>query len=264
MSLTTTRGSKSTVRAGYWKGAIAPYGYKRLLLDEKGNPIKILENRERKYQKNHRVKLTVGDPQEIEVVRRIFDCYAYHGMGIKAVVNMLNEEAMPSARGGKWSVSMIHRILGNVTYLGTLVWGKTKEGKFPRLENSWNDTNPSATLHDEDKWIVCEGAHEPIVSKEVFQKVQDVRQRRNCFTPGQLRVATWQPASAIARITRLRQSLATAHASHGRRHHPSSLDHARTAQVSSATLAANHFAQPSSIDGKLPAGSFSQDGGKYP
>ena len=184
LSLTTTRGSKTAARQGYWNGSIAPYGYKRLLVDEHGNPIKVLKNGERKYQKNHKVKLIPGNPKEIEVVKRIFHCYAYKGMGVKAIVNMLNSEGIPSPKGGKWCITIVYRILTNPVYTGAIVWGKTKRGKFSRLENTWGDINPTKTLHDRDKWVICENAHEPIISKELFQRVEKIRKQRDCFTPG--------------------------------------------------------------------------------
>lgn len=184
LSMLTTRGSKTTAMAGYWNGAMAPYGYARLLLDENGVPIKVLKKGERKYQKNHKVKLTPGDPEEVEVVHKIFDCYAYHGMGGKAIVNMLNDEGIPSATGKKWGTTIVHRILSNPVYVGTIVWGKTKGGKFSRLENTWNDTNPGSYMHDRDKWVVCENAHEPLVSRDTFQRVQEIKKQRDCFKSG--------------------------------------------------------------------------------
>ncbi len=184
LSMLTTRGSKTTAMAGYWNGAMAPYGYARLLLDENDIPITVLEKGKRKYQSNHRVKLTPGNPDEIEIVKRIFDCYSCRGMGGKSIVNMLNEEGIPSATGKQWGTSIVHRILSNPVYIGTIVWGKTKGGKFSRLENTWNDTNPTSSMHDRDKWVVCENAHEPLVSRDTFQRVQEIKKQRDCFRPG--------------------------------------------------------------------------------
>ena len=39
LSHLSTRGSRTAAEHGFWNGATAPYGYKRLLVDDKGNPI---------------------------------------------------------------------------------------------------------------------------------------------------------------------------------------------------------------------------------
>jgi DNA invertase Pin-like site-specific DNA recombinase len=201
LSLLTTRGSRTTAEKGFWNGSGAPYAYKRAEVDDEKNIIRILEKGE-KCRPDHRVMLVKGDPGETEVVQRIFDCYLNRGMGCKAVAHMLNSEGIPSAHKGRvkcfknpdgswehranqgeWGISQIWRILTNPVYTGTLVWGKLKGGVFSRAENTWEDVNGSLTIHDKDKWVVCEDAHEALISKEVFSRVQELRKSKNYFRP---------------------------------------------------------------------------------
>ena len=182
LSELTTRGSRTTARNGFWNGAEAPFGYARLLVDKDGvTPIKVLKRGERKYQKEQKVKLVPGDPHEIAIIKEIFDMYVNQSMGLKLIASSFNERKIPSARGGKWGITIIHRIITNRVYIGTYIWGKNKNGKFSQSENTWNDTNTSKWLHDEEKWVVVENCHEPIIDQEIFDKAQIIRQKRDSF-----------------------------------------------------------------------------------
>lgn len=181
LSHLATRGSRTAAEHGFWNGATAPYGYKRLLVDDKGNPVKVLEKGERKYQKNWKVKLTPGDRRKINIVRKIFDLYVNKDIGLKAICSTLNREGIPSPKGGKWGITIIHRILSNEVYTGTLIWGKTKKGKFAMAENTWGDSNPTKTFHDKDFWVVCVNAHEAIIDRDFFEKARILANARNRF-----------------------------------------------------------------------------------
>ena len=73
-----------------------------------------------------------------------------------------------SSRGMQWVNDSIRKILDDKTYIGCMVYGKTwipdpgtgKEEHVPR-----------------DQWKVIEDHHKPIVSKEVFEKVQSMQIR---------------------------------------------------------------------------------------
>ena len=73
-----------------------------------------------------------------------------------------------ASRGLQWTSDMIRKIVDDKTYIGCMVYGKTripdpgtgKEAAVPR-----------------DQWKVMENHHEPIVSKEVFEKAQSLQIR---------------------------------------------------------------------------------------
>jgi DNA invertase Pin-like site-specific DNA recombinase len=61
------RGCVKIAEQGYWAGGQAPYGLERLLLDEKREPLHVLESGQRKGIQNQRVTLVEGDPDEVAV-----------------------------------------------------------------------------------------------------------------------------------------------------------------------------------------------------
>jgi len=89
-------------------------------------------------------------------VRRIFDLAVYHGLGAKAIANRLKEESIPYRNGKHWCKQRIGYILNNQIYYGAGVWNRTN--------------TKTRTLKPEDEWIIVEGNHDPIVSKELFMK----------------------------------------------------------------------------------------------
>ena len=120
---------------GFWMTTYAPYGYKRVYVQD---GIK------------KRPKLELNPPADA-VVRRIFDM-VLQGRSILDVTKTLNAEGIPTTNGKKWLKTTIHTMLDHEAYTGTLVWGaKAKDGAPPvRVEN----------------------AHPAIVSKRDFQKAR--------------------------------------------------------------------------------------------
>jgi site-specific DNA recombinase len=95
----------------------------------------------------HRLELV---PEEAMVVRYIYRLYLQEDMGIRRISGQLNEEGIPTRRGGKWSMVTIRDLLRNRAYLGTY----TRFG------------------------VKVPGSHQPLVSPEDFRKVQERLQAR--------------------------------------------------------------------------------------
>ena len=88
------------------------------------------------------------------IVKRIYRD-ASRGLGTKAIASALNTEGVPSPGKAHWGRSRVHSILINEAYIGNLVWGS---GEYNRRTGQ--------------EPVRCEDAHEPLVSKEVFNRVQ--------------------------------------------------------------------------------------------
>jgi DNA invertase Pin-like site-specific DNA recombinase len=58
-------------------------------------------------------------PDEAVVVQYIFRLYLEEGLGIRRIAGRLNEENIPTRRGGRWSMVSVRDILRNRAYLGT-------------------------------------------------------------------------------------------------------------------------------------------------
>ncbi|MFC1627536.1 recombinase family protein [Gemmatimonadota bacterium] len=164
----TVRGNKSNAEKGFFGGGQPPYGYRRMLCESDGTPLRQLGPGERKVG-DQKVKLALGPEEEVKTVRRIFRLYTVHGYTVKGIVTKLNEErqngGVPSPRGGAWSVSTVHGILRNPVHCGRIVWGR-------RCYHHLIYPVSIGMHHDEDDWAVCEDAHEAIVSVDMWDKAQ--------------------------------------------------------------------------------------------
>ena len=65
----------------------------------------------------------------------------------------------------KWNAKMINVILQNRVYIGELIQGKKKVESYR--------THKLITTN-KDEWIITENHHEPIISKEKFEQVQEI------------------------------------------------------------------------------------------
>ena len=64
-----------------------------------------------------------------------------------------------------WRIGTISNILHNQLYIGNTVQGKRKTRHYKGEERH---------VTDKDEWIIVEDTHEPIISKEMFDKVQTI------------------------------------------------------------------------------------------
>ena len=149
---------QSKQRQGQFIGAFASYGY-------------------RKDPQDHN-KLLV-DPCAAAVVQRIFNLYE-QGNGKIRIAKLLNEEGIPcpseykklnaeryhnGQKLGKttyWTYATIHRMLKNQMYIGNMEQGRaqrqTMHGRAKQL--------------DRNQWTIVEGTHEPIISRQQWERVQ--------------------------------------------------------------------------------------------
>ena len=148
-------------REGLWVGAFAPYGY-----------IKDPENKN---------KLIV-DEEAAEVVRYVFSLYL-SGLGIASITKRLNDEHIPNPATYKqahgqpfqsshkecsdlWHTYSVSRMLSNEVYIGNVVQGMSENV-------SYKSTKKRKKKREE--WDVVEGVHQPIISRDIWDRVQILR-----------------------------------------------------------------------------------------
>ena len=108
----------------------------------------------------------VVNESQARTVRRIFDLYL-DGNGVRKIQFVLEKEGHLTATGlTKWQPGNISRILRNPFYCGTIVYRKQFVPDFLEQKKINN-------FGEVDK-IVVEGSHTPIVTKEQFEKVQQM------------------------------------------------------------------------------------------
>lgn len=68
-----------------------------------------------------------------------------------------------------WTASSVNKILRNPVYTGDMVQGKTAKISFKSAKTMENP---------KENWIIAKDTHEAIISRELFEKVQQVRRKR--------------------------------------------------------------------------------------
>ena len=123
----------------------------------------------------------VVDEQVAPIVRRMFSMAA-EGTSCRQIASRFNEEKIPTPASyagiacshqgmysGKWSSERVSFMLQNETYVGNMVQGR-------QIKVSYKSKK---CLHQSpENWVVVEGTHEPLVSQEIFDKVQAMIQSR--------------------------------------------------------------------------------------
>lgn len=146
---------------GYWHGGPPPLGFRRMLVDEKGNHLHELAHGERKAIQNHRVVLVPGPEREVNMVRRIFHLFTVEGMCEREISQLLQNEPTPYYWKHNWCRRYVHEILRNATYAGHRHYA-TKSFRLNKLQKKYNRS----------KWKYALNAHEPLISQEVFDLTQ--------------------------------------------------------------------------------------------
>ena len=163
LSAKVFHGCIKIAQQGYWAGGKAPFGFDRLLLDERRNRLHVLTHGQKKSIQNQRVTLTLGPDDQVTIVRRIFDEFIAAARSMEEIAARLNADGLRSAMGGPWNVVKIRRILTNIMYAGTLVYNKTTSKlKTPTRRNPV------------DQWIRTAGAIDPLVDQAIFDRAQEV------------------------------------------------------------------------------------------
>ena len=145
-------------RQGQFIGAFASYGYRKDPAD--------------------RNRLLI-DPCAAAVVRRIFTLFE-QGNGKLRIARLLNQEGIPCPseykrlNGGRyhngqkldktayWTYATVHRMLKSQMYIGNM-----EQGRAPR-----QTMHGRARQMDRSQWTVVEGTHEPIISRQQWDRVQ--------------------------------------------------------------------------------------------
>ena len=117
-------------------------------------------------------KCTVGghlepNPAQAFFVRQIYDLYLA-GWGYSKIARHFTEENISPPKSN-WSSQSIMRILSSPVYIGVTVQGVSQKLSYKSKK----------TLRlPVDRWVVTPNTHEPIISREIFDRVQEERMHR--------------------------------------------------------------------------------------
>ena len=158
---------------GFHIGAFALYGYKK-------DP----------DQKGH----LIIDEEAAAVVREVFTLFS-QGMGKTAIARLLNDRGIPNPTEYKrrnglrykqpdnknstlWKYFAISDMLINEIYIGKMVQGKYGSVSY---KTKINKPRPKS------EWYIVEGTHEPIIDRELWDRVQAmVAERAKPFSSGNI------------------------------------------------------------------------------
>lgn len=113
----------------------------------------------------------VINPRGAAVVRQIFELFAQAEQGVGRIARELTRQGVPTPGGASsWSPSAVLRILKNEKYCGDLVQKKTVTLDYLTHKKKTN-------LGQEEK-VVLRGHHPPIVSRELYERVQAILAQR--------------------------------------------------------------------------------------
>ncbi|WP_243122770.1 recombinase family protein [Haloimpatiens lingqiaonensis] len=94
------------------------------------------------------------------------------GYSVDMIMKELVTESIKSPTGkDKWSKRTIQRMITNEKYIGSVILGKTYTGAYPNNKQKVN--------MGEQEQFIMQDAHEPIISVEIFEKVQEEIKRRS-------------------------------------------------------------------------------------
>lgn len=142
------RGTEKSCEFGYHIGE-PPYGYERTYIDK------------------HPTLKPI--PDQAENVKMIFDMYVNQRLGSYTIANKLNAMGAKPRKGDAFSRTTVQFILKNPIYIGQIVWNKRRHIK----KRNPGDKH-KRVLNPREKWIVADGIHQPIISKELFDKAQEI------------------------------------------------------------------------------------------
>ncbi len=174
-----TRGLREAASRGFWMGTNAPFGYKKVYVQDGAKKRPKLE----------------PNPPEDAVVKRMFDM-ALQGMSSLDIARNLNAEGIASPKGKQWLKSTVHTTINNEAYTGTVVWGvNAKDGAPP---------------------VRVEKAFPAIVSKRKFQQVANLLKSRAPKSVHPRRASSPYLLSGLAKCETCGKALTAAEAKSGK------------------------------------------------
>lgn len=122
-------------------------------------------------------KRYVINPRTAPIVRQIFTDYL-NGIPIIQIARQLNDRKIPTTRGNLWENRTVEYILYNPVYIGKI---------------RWNPKRRTRRDYDDPDIMIVDGAHEPIIDEETFNKVQlRLAEQKRTYLP-HVRKQAFQP-----------------------------------------------------------------------
>lgn len=122
-----------------------------------------------------------------KIVRLIFHKFVNEGKGTHVIARELKEDGISSMRAKEWDNTVILRIIRNEKYCGDLVQKKTITPDYLTHEKKYN--------HGEEDFVIIKNHHEPIISREMFDKANRILEERALSQEGKSKHSNRYPFS---------------------------------------------------------------------
>ena len=172
VSAAVSRTRAERAAAGLWTGGPVPFGY---ILGADSH-------------------LALGDPEHVEVVRRVFREYLARDIGAYALADELQAAGcpFPTYRGRTvWTDDLVRQILTDPQYTGDLYHNRTRAGKYNRTTAGGRVVKykpavvrkgkARAAVNAAEDYIVCPDAHPVIIDRATFEAVQRKLHSRRAY-----------------------------------------------------------------------------------
>ena len=156
LSVRLRRAKKINAQAGFWNGGPAPYGLRRMLVDDGRSPKQLLKEGEVKNLANGRIILVPGTAKEVSRILDIFRLRVHEGRSTKSIAHEFTRKGM-KCRGRAWTYGQVISILTNPTYTGCSTWGR-----------STGTLGGKRVPVSKERWTLKSGAFTGIIDQETF------------------------------------------------------------------------------------------------
>ncbi|MBA4542943.1 recombinase family protein [Thermoactinomyces daqus] len=147
ISVRVKLGMKEKVKKGEWAG-LSPFGYR--VKDKK----------------------LVVDPEEAEIVKKIFDMYVDENVGTSTIAVHLNEHGYRTRNGRPWSRKTVRDMLKNEVYIGRITYNKKSLKRIRDFDSETQKKKWVRIPNSQDDWVIVENSHDAIIDKKKFEKAQ--------------------------------------------------------------------------------------------
>ncbi|MFA6321659.1 MAG: recombinase family protein [Candidatus Omnitrophota bacterium] len=139
------KGMVENVKAGFWNGGKAPFGYKKLYSESNGR---------------RRAKLVI-EPAEARIVKYVYKRYSCGDIGIKNLMTELNRKGWTQRSGAAFTKSVVEYIIRNEKYVGDTKFGK---------QLNTGDRPIRALLEP----VTVKNSHTPIIDRDLDAKAKQI------------------------------------------------------------------------------------------
>jgi Recombinase len=141
---------------GFWQGGSAPFGMRRQIVNQNGEPKEILEFGQWKSVSTDRVVLAPGPPKDVEIIQLAFDLYTKQRRTRDEIAPILNQRK--SFWGNTpWNILKLRRLFTNPIYKGAYPYCKTRLSR---------DLPP-------EKWLIREHSFPAIISEKQWNQARE-------------------------------------------------------------------------------------------